>query len=157
MKQKLKKVPEYPGLLIDPETLKIYREANGEHIELHFYRDVRGFFVRNITYLGLYVRRARVIALALVKRPEGAFRIRHKDGNISNDTPENLEWVTHKSSGDLLAKARERMREKAKGHIFITFADGKQHWVDKAVAEKLHLTDLKPKARGFWKPEFYTK
>ena len=154
---KLKKVKEYPGLSIDPETLKIYREVNGQPVELHFYKDVRGFFVRNIPNLGLYVRRARVVALALVKQPKGAFRIIHKDGDISNDVPENLEWVTHTSSEDLRARARMRMREKAKDNLFITFADGKQHWVTKATAEKLHFTDLKPKARGFWKREYLTK
>lgn len=152
---KLKEVKEYPGIFVDKETAKIYTKDKGVPKELKFYLDPRGFYVRNLPWLGIFVRRSRIIGLALVKKPAGACRIRHRNGDIADDSPENIYWAVPISAEEHRKQSRERMREKLKTKAFLMFNDGKQHWCDKD--KVAHLLDLKPRARGSWKPEYLTK
>lgn len=41
------------------------------------------------------VSRARIVANAFIPNPKGFPEVNHKDENIQNDLPENLEWCTH--------------------------------------------------------------
>lgn len=152
-------LPDYPKIFVDKKTMKIYAErCKHGLVEIAFYSDPRGFFVRNLPDLGMFIRRGRAIALAFTKKPEYATRIVHIDGDVANDRPENLRWVPGEATPETKRrqqeKMRERMREKRETKIFLAFADGRQYWVDRD--KVAHLLDLKPRARGPFKPEYYT-
>lgn len=149
-------LPDYPKVFVDKKTLKIYVDRGKGPAEVNFYKAGSGYFVRSIAQLGLYVRRSRAIALALIKKPEkGLTRIVHKDGNPGNDSLDNLEWATRRlTTEERRAHARRMMHEKYKEKIFLTFADGCQYWCDRSKVQ--HLLDLRPRARGNWKEEYYT-
>ena len=59
----------------------------------------------------------RLVALAFVNNPFGKSEIDHKDGNKSNNTPDNLRWVSHQencSNPVTSKKQKEYKGEKAK-------------------------------------------
>ena len=72
----------------------------------------------------------RLVAKVFVDNPLGLNEIDHIDGNKSNNTPENLRWVTHKQNCANPAtahKLKERRQEKAnhKKAIMAYSLDGK--------------------------------
>lgn len=151
-------LPDYPKIFVHKKTLKIYAERKNGIVEIAFYPDPRGFFVRNLPDLGLFVRRGRAIALAFFKKPEYATRVIHINGDIADDRPENLRWLPGERTPETRRRQQEYMKEhqrkKRETKIFLAFEDGRQHWVDRDKVS--HLLDLKPRARGPFKPEYYT-
>lgn len=155
-KNNLIHVKEY-DVYVHKTTHRVYRidRRTSSLVEIIFHQGVGGgaFFYSN-SLRGLYcIRRGRVLALALIPRPDGANHVRHKDGDITNDKLSNLEWATPTSPKDWTDKYREQ-------NVNLSFWDpvhqcNRQKWCSKeAVA---HLLRLKPKERGVWKPEYAPK
>lgn len=48
-----------------------------------------------ISLKGKKYLRSHIIAEALIYNPNNFTEINHKDGDITNDSPNNLEWCTH--------------------------------------------------------------
>lgn len=153
-KSQLVQVREYGDIYVHRTTRKVYRiGAKGQLLEINFHPDALGaatWFQQGVGY----VRRARALALALLPRPEGAVRIRHKNKNPFDDRLSNIEWVTPDS------KSVESYRAKyISKNIYMAFSDGhggtKQYWVDREAVKD--LMGLKPKARGQFKPEYRPK
>lgn len=153
-RSQLVQVKEY-NVWVHKTTHKVYRiGAKGQLLEINFHPDVLGaatWFQQGVGY----VRRARALALALLPKPEGAVRIRHKDGNNFDDRLSNIEWVTPSNS-----KSVESYRAKyVSKNIYMAFSDGKggtkQYWCDRN--EVAHLLGLKPKARGVFDPKYRPK
>lgn len=145
------------SVYVHKTTHKVYRinHRTGELVEIVFHQSVKGgaFFYSNSLQGLYYLRRSRVLALALLPRPEGSTHVRHKDGDITNDKLSNLEWAVAASPKVWTDKYREQ-------NINLSFWDPKhqcnrQRWCDKAAVK--HLLHLKPKDRGEWKPEYAPK
>lgn len=155
-KDNLIHVKEY-DVYVHKTTHKVYRinHRTGELVEIVFHQSAKGgaFFYSNASCGLYYLRRSRVLALALIPRPEGVTKVRHKDGDVANDKLSNLEWVVPNSPKMWSDKYREQ-------NINLSFWDpehkcNRQRWCDKAAVK--HLLHLKPKARGEWKPEYAPK
>lgn len=145
----LVQVPGTP-LFVNRENLDIVHMVNGYPAKV----TPRLCNGRRIVNTGSTPKRAtvaQVYALAFLPKPPRAKIVRHKNGNPADDSIENLEWVV-RSTVDRKALAR-KFRE---ANCFMAFAmpDGKvkQYWCDKKAVR--HLMDLKPRARGPFKPEY---
>ena len=140
-------VPEY-DLLVHRDTKEVFRvNAAGALSPVRFHLLNRHHYVWTSPD-GRYAKRSRVIAMAFLPRPEGAKIVRHKDGNSMNDDPSNLEWVV-RGPANAYPEANKAYRER---NVFLCFADRRQYWCSRdAVA---HLMNLKPSARGQFKPEY---
>ena len=155
-KNNLIHVKEY-DVYVHKTTHRVYRisRQTGELVEIVFHQGAKSkaFFYSNSLRGLYYLRRSRVLALALIPRPDGANHVRHKDGDVTNDKLSNLEWATALTSKDWTNKYREQ-------NINLSFWDPehnccRQKWCSKAAVA--HLLRLKPKERGVWKPEYAPK
>ena len=155
-KNNLIHVKEY-DVYVHKTTHKVYRinRRTSELVEIVFHQGVEGgaFFYSNSLRGLYYLRRSRVLALALLPRPDGASHVRHKNGDVTDDRLTNLEWVVPTSSKDWTDRYRT-------SNINLSFWDPehnccRQKWCNKESVK--HLLHLKPKDRGVWKPEYAPK
>lgn len=155
-KDNLIQIKDYgESIYVHKTTHKVYRiGANGSLLEIKFYREPSGHLIySNPAHGWHYLNRGRLLALALLSRPEGATKIRHKDGDVTNDKLSNLEWVVPGSPKDWTDRYREQ-------NVNLSFWDSKhnccrQKWCDKQAVK--HLLHLKPKARGEWQVAYAPK
>ena len=158
-KEKLIHVKEC-DVYVHKTTHKVYYighgpRTSGQLKEIHFYSDRLGRKVYSNLAQGLTsVRLSHVLALALIPRPLGATRIRHRNGDLSDDTISNLEWVVPYSS------PKEWSQQYREQNVNLSFWDPehkccRQKWCDRAAVA--HLLHLKPEARGEWRPEYAPK
>lgn len=77
---------------------KIYNTKNGEKIKMmtpHYYSNGYMFIsltVKKGVYKGFLLH--RLVADTFIPNPENKSDVNHKDGNIHNNSVENLEWCT---------------------------------------------------------------
>lgn len=146
----LVQVPGTP-LFVNRETLDIVHMVDGYPAKVAP-RLCNGRHIVNTGSMPKRMTCAQVYALAFLPKPPNAKIVRHRNGDPSDDRIENLEWVVA-TSPDRKALSR-KFRE---DNCYMAFADSatgkvKQYWCDKkAVA---HLMDLKPRARGPFRPEY---
>lgn len=140
-------VPEY-GVHVHKESHEVYRiNKSGDLVPVKFHLLNRRHYVWTSPEGG-HAKRSRVLAIALIPRPEGAKLVRHKDGNSLNDSIDNLEWIVRRPYESYPA-SNKAYRQR---NVFLCFADRRQYWCSRdAVA---HLMNLKPSARGQFKPEY---
>lgn len=155
-KRSLIQVKEYGDVYVNKKDHKIYRCGRGSNvgqlIEIKFQKTDTGYAYYDPS-LG-FVKRSRCLALALLKRPEGAKVVRHKDGDKYNDNIENLYWSI---PVDPVERSKEFARKHKDDRVFLSFYDEKlgicrQYWCDRKRVK--HLLDLKPRARGPFKEEY---
>jgi len=155
-KNNLIHVKEY-DVYVHKTTHKVYRidRRTSSLVEIVFHQGAKckAFFYSNSLRGLYYLRRSRVLALALLPRPDGASHVRHKNGDVADDRLSNLEWSQPVSPKVWTDKYREQ-------NINLSFWDpvhqcNRQRWCDKAAVA--HLLRLKPKDRGTWLPEYAPK
>lgn len=123
---------------------KVYNARNGR--ELKPCPDKSGYLrvypKRNNKRCGLYIHRA--VAMAFIPNPEGKPDVNHKDGDKTNNSAINLEWVTksentrHAYSTGLLKGTGAREMKKRNDAIRDLYATGK--YTHKDIAEVFDMT-----------------
>ena len=84
-KRSLIQVKEYGDVYVDKKDHKAYRCGRGVNVgqllEIKFQKTSTGYAYYDSA--SGFIKRSRCLALALLKRPEGAKVVRHKDGDSS--------------------------------------------------------------------------
>lgn len=143
-------VPSYHVWVLKTAPYTVYRAGRGGELVPVIWR-LRG---GRYTYAGSrhHLFRSVVIAAAFHKKPAGIHRVRHKDGDVTNDHPDNLYWHVRNPAAYWTAQGKE-FRSKNVFLLFGSLADGgRQHWCQRS--KVAHLIDLKPNERGPFKEEY---
>jgi hypothetical protein len=102
-------IEEAPNFLISDEGR--VKHESGRLVKVHV--SSKGYPQVNLTIDGKYVQRTihRLIAMAFVDGESKGLVARHIDGDRSNYSLKNLEWVTHEENREYARGRRRKLRK----------------------------------------------
>jgi hypothetical protein len=98
----MKDVAGYEGLYSVTRDGKVWSHTSGRWRKLQKGRRGKGYLWIQLWKddVGTPFYAHQLVAIAFIPNPDGKETVNHKDGDVENNSVENLEWLTHQEQQD---------------------------------------------------------